>query len=293
MYDQSFIKPPLIAGEHIRIAGGDATDFLQNIVSNDITAMKQESMCYAVLLTPQAKIICDVFLIRLQKDEYILVIAAQFMTSILPQLRLFARRRDVVIEHDNRFVITHRQDNTLDNNDDYICRFDDPRMPHFWQYYLRDCKHEKALHCDYVQYNIKRLLNGLLEAGLEYPTRQLFLHEANIDYLNGVNFNKGCYIGQEVVSHMHYKANVKKRLLLFSYQQEEALRLETPIYSEEKRVGKVINEFAGLQEEEKTRYALGLVRIGKSENLATLFFKCNNLALHLVNLTWMQEESMA
>ncbi len=189
----------------LQISGDGVTDWLAGLVTNNL----QAPINFAALLTPQGKIIADFFAIQ-QGNAWHLDVAAKFAEGLTKRLSMYKLRAPITIEALDIEVYA-AWDGTGDDG------FADPRHPVLGQrIYTRGLACE-SLPADYDQHRLK---HGIPDSSFDFDTSEVFPANANMDRLNGVDFKKGCFVGQEVVSRMYRKTEVKKRMRGFTYEGE-------------------------------------------------------------------------
>lgn len=183
-----------------RITGPDRETFLQGLITNDITKLK-DGLVYAALLTPQGKYIADFFLVP-DGDAILLDVAASSGPSLIARLNMYKLRADVTLDEYARHL--HQG---IDNQPDD--GFVDPRHPALgWRAYRTDpCTHAP----DTAAQDALRVAHCIPETGIEL-TGDTFILEAGFERLNGVDFRKGCYVGQEITARMKHKTELRKGL---------------------------------------------------------------------------------
>jgi len=208
----------------IEVTGNDAQEFLQGLITNNISAVNPGEAAYAALLTPQGKILFDFFVCQPQSGIYWLECSRQQCADLAKRLTFYKLRADVTItvlsdDHKITCIWDDNAGNLLDNNlagaalggYGYV----DPRTAKAG---LRVITNSGALpdvgtEVDADAYTAHRVHLGLADSDEDIGSSQRFVHECNLDMTNGVDFFKGCYVGQEVVSRMHHKQAARKRIL--------------------------------------------------------------------------------
>ena len=181
----------------IRLSGEGVHDWLSGLITNTL----DENITFAALLTPQGKIIADFFVIK--EDDHLLIDAAEkFKDSLVKRLSMYRLRAPINIEMDSRDIYA-AWDGIGDEG------FKDPRHDVLGQRILADYMDCEASDYDYDQH---RLGLGIPDSQYDFDSAATFPANANMDLLSGVNFKKGCFVGQEVVSRMYRKTEVKKRM---------------------------------------------------------------------------------
>ena len=243
------------------INGLDAKDFLQNLISNDINKVSDSSSCFASLLTPQGKFLYE-FIVVKHKSGYFIDCEKSQSEEIFKQLNLYKIRSKVeILNLSNEFVVAsfgYEKYLTLAGSKDILgftlkYREDpillDPRNRYLGarliinleKLYLSlkklDLKNDKIEN----YYNHSHKL-GIVPKNLNKLKNKLFGIECNFEELNGIDFKKGCYVGQENTARIKLKNKLSKRLLPIEIINGKLSEDET-IYYNNVEIGKVlINE---------------------------------------------------
>ncbi|MGD9294514.1 MAG: folate-binding protein [Roseobacter sp.] len=182
----------------LKLSGKDAKDFLQGLITNDVNRIGN-GLVYAAILTPQGKYICDFFLVELG-DAILLDVADSHADALIARLNMYKLRADVAIEQ--TALCLHRGLGPAPD-DGYA----DPRHPDLgWRAY-RDAPQTD----DNVDWTGLRVKHLIPETGIEL-TSDTFILEVGFERLGGVDFRKGCYVGQEVTARMKHKTELRKGL---------------------------------------------------------------------------------
>ncbi len=178
----------------LRLSGPDAGEFLQGLVTNDV----RRAPIYAALLTPQGKYLADFFVIP-DGDGYLLDVPAEQGDDLLRRLSMYKLRAKVEIAEDPRPVTR----GTGPAPDGAIA---DPRDPALgWRGYGLGAD-------DATDWDALRVAHLVPEAGAELTPNDSFILEMGFERLHGVDFRKGCYVGQEVTARMKHKTELRKGL---------------------------------------------------------------------------------
>jgi len=182
----------------LRISGADAESFLQGLITNDIQGL-ETGMVYAAILTPQGKYLADFFLVR-HAGAVLLDVHDSLGDMLSKRLTMYKLRADVTIETSP----LNLQRGTGEMPDD---AFADPRHPALgWRAYSEAPESD-----DGTDWTALRVAHMIPETGVEL-TPDTFILEAGFEALNGVDFRKGCYVGQEVTARMKHKTELRKGL---------------------------------------------------------------------------------
>ncbi len=180
----------------LRIGGEDREAFLQGVVSNNVTGLSQ--MVYAALLTPQGKYIADFFLVP-EGESILLDVAADLAPAVAQRLALYKLRAKVMIEEDDRLHVIRGLGAPPAG------AHADPRHPALgWRLYT-----DAPGDAPEIDWDAIRVAHCIPETGAELGP-DTFILEAGFERLHGVDFRKGCYVGQEVTARMKHKTELRK-----------------------------------------------------------------------------------
>jgi folate-binding protein YgfZ len=182
-----------------RFSGTDARKFLQNLITNDIKRLNIGPV-YSALLTPQGKFIADFFLIA-DGNDILMDVDAGAAATLIPRLNMYKLRADVTISETDLIV-------SRGLNDAPEGAVADPRDANLgWRYYGAEDHN-----MDTVDWDALRVDHKIPEMGRELDAESYIL-EMGFEGLNGVDFRKGCYVGQEVTARMKHKTELRKGLV--------------------------------------------------------------------------------
>lgn len=202
-----------------RVSGTDARKFLQGLVTNDV---EKPGLVYAALLTPQGKYLFDFFLLA-EGDSFLLDIQSARAAALAQRLNMYRLRADVKIEEAGLFV-----NRGLGNAPDGA--HGDPRNPALgWRMYARNKGGAGK-----IDWAAIRVAHCIPETGIELLPDNSYILESGFEALSGVDFRKGCYVGQEVTARMKHKTELRKGL------RGVTVAGEAPVGSEIKVDGKLV-----------------------------------------------------
>ncbi len=181
----------------IRLSGPDAVDFLQGLITNDV-AKTNDGLVYAALLSPQGKYIADFFVATLD-DALLIDVAASHAAMLAQRLTMYRLRTDVQIAEQP--LIVSRGTGPAPNG-----ALPDPRHAELGWRLIADS--DKS---DDTDWDAVRVAHLIPETGIEL-TPDTYILEAGFERLNGIDFRKGCYVGQEIAARMKHKTALKKGL---------------------------------------------------------------------------------
>ena len=254
------------------INGDDTKEFLQNIITNNIENISDDRSCFSALLTPQGKYLYDFIIIK-HKLGYFLDCEKKIIENLYKQLNLYKLRSKVdILNLSNEFVVanlTKEKFLELENSKDEVGFTIKFREDHI----LLDPRSDKlgarlVINLEKLYLSIKKLgLNvsdaseyynhshelGIAQIDTNNLQNKLFGIECNFEELNGIDFRKGCYVGQENTARIKLKDKLNKRLFAVKVQEGEITSDE--ITSNNKNIGKLLinneNPFALLKLENK------------------------------------------
>ena len=213
--------PPTLLGDRalLRLSGEDVRPFLQGLITQDVLTLTEGGPRWSGLLTPQGKALFDFILWADGKDVLIDCEAVQ-ADALARRLALYRLRRNVVIARDEAIGVHWAPvapDKPLD-----------PRLPALGHRWLGAPEGDRADEA----WRRHRLSLGIFEGAAELGQDQTLWLEANAEELNGVDYGKGCYVGQENTARMHFRSKVNRRLVAVPLDRadEKRQRLALPQY---------------------------------------------------------------
>ncbi len=195
----------------IEVSGADARDFLQGIITNDIDKVTTDTAIYAGLLTPQGKLLFDFFIAR-SGDSYLLDVEKQQAGDLLKRLMFYKLRAIVELAVLEKAVVCADVDG-LNQAPDCIVSFMDPRLAEMGQRFIISGAEAVKYTPNADKWLAHRVRLSIPEAGADYTHGDCFPHDIAMDQLNGIGFQKGCYVGQEIVSRMQHRGTARKRIM--------------------------------------------------------------------------------
>lgn len=191
----------------VEIVGPQAEQFLQNVLTNDFSALREDEARSGALLTPQGKILFDFLVSRSGEEGFLLECRADSADDLVKRLTLYRLRakaeiskrpEDVAVSWDSDSIATGLTDR----------RFSEEAAVH---------RHYGVLppqNATETEWDKLRIAHAVPESGPDYALGDAFPHEVLFDQNGGVGLTKGCYVGQEVVSRMHHRGTARRRLLI-------------------------------------------------------------------------------
>lgn len=212
----------------LRIAGEDRVSFLQGLVTNDVTRAAAGEAVYAALLTAQGRFLHDFFIVT-DGDALLLDCEAERRADLLRRLSMYKLRAKVTIEDktDSLAVILIWGDDagSATSSAGAIAIHTDPRLPALGARAIVAATDAEGwiagrglAKADEDGYDRHRIALGVPDGSRDLPVERALLLENGIDELHGIDWQKGCYVGQEVTARMRYRSLVRKQLLPVSIE---------------------------------------------------------------------------
>lgn len=176
----------------LRLSGEGVRDFLQGLVTNDVTGPLP---VWAGLLTPQGKALFD-FIVWEDGDDLLIDCEAEQADALARRLSLYRLRRPITIARDDMLAVHWSPEGE-----------GDPRLPALGRRWIAPPDAAAG------GWHAHRRALGVPEGAADLGTDKYLWLECNADLLNGVSFTKGCYVGQENTARMHYRQKVNRRLM--------------------------------------------------------------------------------
>ena len=200
----------------LSVAGEDAAGFLQGLVTNDVEHVAPGQACYAALLTPQGKILFDFFVYRTPDEAnaaFLIDCPSASAADLAKRLGFYRLRANVTIADISADkAVAACWGGEPRTHEGFV--FADPRDARLgFRAVLPRASAPVLDQARLGQYEAHRIAVGAPKGGVDFAYADAFPHDANMDLLHGVDFEKGCYVGQEVVSRMRHRGGVRKRVV--------------------------------------------------------------------------------
>lgn len=224
----------------LRVVGPDAESFLQAIVTNSVVAIPPGTAVYSALLTAQGKFLHDFFCAPAPDGEGLLLDAeADRLDDLRRRLTLYRLRSKVTIDDvSGDWRVLAAVAGGIEPVEGAAV-FADPRHPGMGSRALWPAAAPlPGPSADFADYERRRIALGIPDGSRDIEVEKSFLLEHRLDELHGVDFKKGCYVGQELTARLKYRGNVRKKL--FACRVEGALPPpDTPVTVDGTAVGSV------------------------------------------------------
>ena len=211
----------------IRIEGPDARHFLHNLLTQNVETIEDGELRFGALLTPQGRLMVDM-MVWAKGDALWLDVPVAARDALAQRLSMYKLRLNVTVSatDDAVFVAWGEQP------EGFVA---DPRLEGLGFRAIGFAGETTASEEDW---HAHRMALGVAEAAMDTPQDKTYPIEANFDLINGIDFHKGCFIGQETTSRMKRRGTIKNRILPFSFEGE-APAIGTEVLNGERRAGEV------------------------------------------------------
>ncbi|MGI8524767.1 MAG: YgfZ/GcvT domain-containing protein [Pseudolabrys sp.] len=276
----------------VKVAGDDSRGFLNGLITGDMNKVTPGQARFAALLTPQGKIVADFIVAEVDPADgsgFFLDCPRALAPALVEKFNFYKLRAKVVAEDLSHSlgVMAFWDDRGLS---EYGLAYADPRLPalgtrvmlppHLAAEAAADLG---ATLVDAEKYDAHRIALGIPRGGLDFSYGGTFPHEADMDQLAGVDFDKGCYVGQEVVSRVEHRASARKRVVPISYAEFAPIS-GLQILAGEKEVGSLHST--------ANRRGLAMVRLDRAADAiaAGTPLTSGGIEIKLVKPSWAQFE---
>ncbi|KQP50942.1 folate-binding protein [Methylobacterium sp. Leaf399] len=222
----------------VTLTGEDAQSFLQGVVTCNVETLQPGEARLGALLSPQGKILFD-FLVSRRGDGFALDAPAERAGDLVKRLGLYKLRAKVAVALDPTLGVAAAWDGATTAAEVTragVTRAEDARLPALGArlYFSQGAFSADATEEDY---HAHRIGLGIPEGGRDFPYGDAFPHEALMDQIGGVDFRKGCYVGQEVVSRMQHRGSARTRVVPVVFVSGEAPAPGTEVTAGQKTLG--------------------------------------------------------
>jgi folate-binding protein YgfZ len=274
----------------VKVAGDDARKFLNGLITSDIAKMTPARPGFAALLTPQGKIIVDFILAEAPSADrggFFLDCPRALAPALMQRLNFYKLRAKVVVE-DLSETLGVLAIWGGDAATEYGLCYPDPRLPalglrcmlppHLAGKAAADLGAELV---DASLYEAHRIALGVPRGGLDFIYGDAFPHETDMDQFGGVDFDKGCFVGQEVVSRIEHRGTARTRVVPLSFDGF-APEAGTPVSAGDKAVGTLGSSAQG--------HALAMLRLDRAADALASgqTLTAGGIEMRLVKPAWAQ-----
>jgi len=253
MTDQTFFAK-LDSRALIQVSGPDWRGFLQGLLTQDVETLATGETRFAALLAPQGKLLFDLFVTGAKDEGCLIDVAAVRRDALVQRLTIYRLRAKVQIAPVEATVVAVWPDAGPALNWPI-----DPRLAELGCRGYGASPPAGAVAADEAAYHHRRLTLGVPDSDADCPSDTTYPIEANFDLLHGIDFQKGCFVGQETTSRMKRRGMIKNRMLPIKFEGE-APAFGAEVLAGERRAGEVLSGQAGR--------AMALLRLDRIDGAA-------------------------
>jgi tRNA-modifying protein YgfZ len=274
----------------VKVAGDDARGFLNGLLTTDLGRVTPDNAGFAALLTPQGKIIVDMIVAEAPAKDgggFFLDVPRALAKTCVDRLNFYKLRARAIVEDLSEVLGVMAVWEGAAATEYGLC-YRDPRLPALGHRIMLP-PHLAADAADDLgatllpadAFEAHRIALGIPRGGLDFIYGDAFPHEVDMDQLHGVDFHKGCFVGQEVVSRMEHRGNVRTRIVPVTYDGF-APDAGAAVTAAAKPVGTFGSSAGGR--------ALAMLRLDRAEDALTARHPlvAGAVTLRLVKLDWLR-----
>ena len=275
----------------IKVVGDDARKFLHGLVTTDMLGLAPGTARFGALLTPQGKIVADFFVTEAPQADgggFFLDSPRALAVTLVEKLNLYKLRAKVLVEDLTEILgvlaVWDGQDTTKGCAAKQGLTYADPRLPALGFRVMIPPRRATAAASELgaalvgaEDYEAHRIALGVPRGGVDFVYGDAFPHEADMDQLGGVDFAKGCYVGQEVVSRIEHRGIARTRAVALRYDGA-APASGAPVTAGERQVGTMGSAARGR--------GIALVRLDRVAEAEQTALAAGGIPIRLIKPDW-------
>ncbi len=248
----------------VEITGPDAVPFLQGLVTNDVTKASDKHPIYALMLTPQGKFLFDMFILHYE-GKLLLEVDAARAPDFLKKMGFYKLRSQITLRHCEEYEV-------FAGVIDSAIHYADPRHSGLPMRTLAP-KSSIKIAGDETDYHYARIALGVPD-GLDMTSEKSFPLQFAFDKFSAIDYQKGCYVGQEVTARTHYQGTVRKSLF--------RLRADVPLMQQ--KGAAIISDGIKIGELCSTAREIGLALLDTEAAQKITMAECENINVRIENI---------
>lgn len=272
----------------IKVNGIDSFKFLQSLVTNNLSKVTNSSGIYTLLLTPQGKFFQDMFITLDKDNNYLIEVDIRYRDELVKKLLMYKLRAQVNIEKEDSLKVIVAWGETISKQFDLSQEGEcawisnnlvilDPRLNDLG---VRIYSKEPTNSLDFLpgNYDEIRINLGVAEGNKDLIINKSFPLHFGLDKLNAIDYKKGCYVGQEVISRTTYRGTLRKKIFIAHSKNELFSGSEFSINQDQTIL--ICSTYKN--------QAIALVSCPEQQEIQTLFKSNKNETISLIKPKWMQ-----
>lgn len=240
----------------LEIAGDDRKKFLQGLISNDINKATENNLIYAVMLNAQGRFLYDFFIFEIA-EKLILDCSASRRDEILQKLNFYKLRSKVTLKKNDELKVFYSENAVSET-----LSFKDPRHSNLGFRYYQNSSESSPI----SSYHFNRISLKIPEGESDLTYEKSLILEFDFDHLNAIDYQKGCYVGQELTARTHYRGEIRKKIFHVKIADLKTVEKNSEIACEGKSVGIILSSVHYQNE----LHALALIKDSQEINLQNL-----------------------
>lgn len=255
----------------ISLNGHDRLAFLQGIITNDAQKILNGQLLYTLLLTPNGRFLHDLFIFQYH-DIWFIDCEKDRRNDLIKHLQRYKLRSNIMLESLDDWCVYVSLENKNEN-----LQFDDPRHPELgMRIYTKENRSTNS-NSYYQTYETMRITLGIPDGSRDMPIEKAIPLECNMKELSAIDWQKGCYMGQEFTARTNYLGQIRKRLLPI-HSENNSFQTGDVLFQNNEEVGN-IRTVCG-------NYGLALLRLNVLENNSKPII-CNNNQVKCLTPNWL------
>lgn len=258
----------------IEISGSESKKFLQGLITNDINKINASNLIYSAMLNARGQFLYDFFIF--EKDNKIMIDCSKNeIDEIIKKLGFYKLRSAVEIKKNEQILIAQSLDNI---------GFKDPRNANLgYRIYGEKSELENLNLLPIDEYHFLRIQNKVAEGAFDLTKEKSFILEFGFNELGAVDYNKGCYVGQELTARTHHLGEIRKKLFHIKIENNCAENLKElkglEINCADKKLGVILSAVLIKNE----LHALALIRLAEYSENKNGIFSAKNFKISILN----------
>jgi len=214
------------------ISGPDRLSFMQGLITKNCIGLADHQLIYALMLSPHGKYLYDFFLVN-DSDKLYIDIATPLSEEFFNKIQLYKLRSNISISREDSLIVVSSDSNQIALQAEIIHLQPDPRSSLLG---FRIFSTKTNIYSDDKFYHEKRIANIIPEGFYDMIQNASFPLEYGFDQINAIDFDKGCYVGQELIARTHFRGEIRKKIFLLESNGNFAPK-GTIIFHENKKIG--------------------------------------------------------
>ena len=219
----------------LKLSGADRIKFLQGVITKNCSNLTVNIFFYSLMLTPQGKYLYDFFIVNSDNSVYF-DIAEELCDEFVKRINIYKLRSDIAIDLCPELSVAVTE-TTGAMDEEFLFASEDPRSDKIGTRIIANQEViNKLITADHNFYHTSRIKNLIPEGFYDMIQNSSFPLEYGFDHIGAIDFDKGCYVGQEVITRTHFRGTIRKKLFLLISENPFPKKGEE-IFFQNKRIG--------------------------------------------------------